>query len=59
MKHKATATIILQVEAIFEDDGFHAIPVQAASALEADAEWKYCMRPGEVKLTDIEIQPIA
>jgi len=59
MKFKATATLILQVEAIFEDDGFHPLAVQVVSALEADAEWKYCMRPGEVNLTEIEIHPIA
>ena len=59
MKHKATATIIMQIEAVFEDDCSHAIPDQAVSALEAEAEWKYCMLPSEVKLTEIEIQPIA
>ena len=56
MKHKATATITMQIEAVFEHDGVHSIRDQANEALTVEAQWRYCMTPEEVKLTSIEIE---
>jgi len=58
MKHKAMATITIPVEAVFEDDGEHPLIDQAEAALEAEAEWKYCLTPGEFKLDGLKAQPL-
>lgn len=58
MKHRTTATLILPLEAVFEDDGEHPLVDQAAAALEAEAECRYCLKPGEFVPSDIKTHPL-
>jgi hypothetical protein len=58
MKHKATATMLVQMESVFEDDGEHPLVDQAQAALDAEAEWRCCLREGEYTLEGLKTVPL-
>lgn len=58
MKHRAMATLTIPLIAVFEDDGVHPLVDQAAAALEAEAEWRCCLKPEEIALSEIKTKAI-
>jgi len=58
VKHKVTATITLDVEAVFDADTEHPLADQAIPALEAEAEWRYCLKPEEMHFDGIKTVPL-